>query len=415
MNKAVLICAFLSCGHAATLRAQATMDRYDSEFMAGANDREKVSSDAPRSIADAKRTHHGYRIGARGAHDPVVTGKESHVVKPGDTLWGLSQQYFSEPWHWPELWSYNPEITNPHWIYPLDHVRLSPAALAQEQAAAQIKAGGAAGEGPKEEGPSAGILSGTETAPAVVVPKEAWLPGMIFLRDEGYLDNDALKRAGQVIGGDEEHMMLSPSDGVYIRFGKGVTVKTGQTFTIFRTIGQAERHEDEKGTLVRILGTAVVRSYDKSKGVARGIITEAIEPIERGLFVATMDRRFDLVTPKRNAANVEAHIIASVQPRTLLAYGNVVFLDVGAGHGIEPGNRFFVVRRGDAWLASIDTDPRNLGNIAEVPDYDPKLLPKEVIAELRVLKVRKDTTIALVTRSDYDIALGESAEMRAGF
>ena len=115
-----------------------------------------------------------------------------------------------------------------------------------------------------------------------------------------------------------------------------------------------ERTEKEKGTLVqhpRHVGRAQLRPR---KHVARAVITEAMDPIERGLFVAKLDRRFDLVEPKRNDENVVAHIIATVQPRTLLAFGNVVFLDVGEGHGIQPGNRFFVVRRGDEWLGSIE-------------------------------------------------------------
>lgn len=415
MNKAVLY-TLLACAASAPARAQ-QFEHTSNEFTAGANDLDRPAHAGARSIADAKRTGQGYTIGAQGVHAGAATAPgaaESHLVRPGDTLWDLSQHYYGQPWRWPELWSYNPEITNPHWIYPLDHVRLSQAAVVQEQRVAEIKAGEPTGK-PSEPTPSAGVLSGTETAAPVVIPRAALKPGMVFLRDQGYLDNDALRQAGQVIAGNEESMFLSPSDDVYVRFAPGAKIKLGQSFTVFRAIDRAEREEKETGDLVRILGTVVVRSHDPKTNVAHAVITEALEPIERGLFVASMDRRFDLVTPKRNSSNVTAHVIAAVQPRSLLSFDNVVFLDVGAGHGIEPGNRFFVVRRGDSWLASLGTDPRNLGNIAEVPTYDPELLPKEVIAELRVLKVRKETTIALVTRSDYDIALGETVEMRSGF
>ena len=46
------------------------------------------------------------------------SGPENHPVKEGDTLWDLSDRYLESPYEWPRLWSYNPEITNPHWIYP---------------------------------------------------------------------------------------------------------------------------------------------------------------------------------------------------------------------------------------------------------------------------------------------------------
>ncbi|MBL8915647.1 MAG: LysM peptidoglycan-binding domain-containing protein, partial [Archangium sp.] len=59
---------------------------------------------------------------------PSATGKASapgtqHTVERGDTLWDLSQRYLGSPWYWPKVWSYNPEIANPHWIYPGNEVR----------------------------------------------------------------------------------------------------------------------------------------------------------------------------------------------------------------------------------------------------------------------------------------------------
>ena len=340
-----------------------------------------------------------------------ATSRGTHVVTEGDTLWDISDTYFGSPWHWPELWSFNPEITNPHWIYPLDQLRLSPGKLAEDQAVAKAATTG----GVAERRASAGILSGTESAPSVVVPREMMTPGTIFLRDEGYLDPEALRSVGQIIGGNEEHMFLSPSDQVYIKFRNDQDVKAGEAFTIFRSIKDTEREDGQQGELVRILGTAVVRSYERDKRVARALVTEGLDPIERGLFVAKLDRRFDLVSPKRNEANATAHIIASIQPRRLLSYGNVVFLDVGEGHGIQPGNRFFIVRRGDPWLSTIQAKATEMGNIADVPEYNESEMPKEVVAELRVIKVRQKTTICLITRSDTDLRVGDLAEMRVGF
>jgi hypothetical protein len=364
------------------------------------------------SLSEAKKMGKGYRIGQSGVHSP---SQDVHVVSEGDTLWGISEYYFGNPWTWPQLWSYNPEITNPHWIYPLDQIRLSPEQLAKDQMVAKVEAGKDPGSALEPKAATAGQLSGTETAPSVIVPRRLFKPGTIFLRDQGYLDREALRTVGQIVSGNEEHMLLSPSDQVYVRFREGQDVRAGQQYAVFRKIEPWERDELEKGTLVRIHGTVIIRSYDRDEHIARGVITEGLDPIERGFFVAQVDRRFDLVPPRRNEKNVVAHIIASVRPRRLLGYGNVVFLDVGREAGVQPGNRFFVVRRGDDWLESIGAEPTELGNITEVPEYDPKSLPKEVVAELRVIKVRKNTTVALVTRSDTDIASGDVAEMRVGF
>jgi hypothetical protein len=363
----------------------------------------------PTSVGEARMQHKAYRLGQAGS---VYKRPEEdiHTVQEGDTLWDISDRYFGEPWHWPELWSYNPEITNPHWIYPLDHVRLSNRAL---DAAPPTAATPTVDNNGKFNEPKHGLPD--DLAPRVTVPSRLLKDGSVFLRDQGYLDDAAIQASGQIIAGNEESMLLADSDNVYIKFKPSTKVAVGQNYTVFRTMKKWERDPGEKGTLVGIIGTVLIRSFDNQKGVARGVITESLDPIERGMNVTMMDRRFDLVPPAKNEANVSGHIIASVQPRALLAYGNVVFIDVGEGHGIKPGNRFFVVRQGDNWQETNDRSAEEMGNIVAVPDYDKKQLPTETVAELRVVKVRKTVTIALITSSDTDVFQGDRVEMRVGY
>jgi hypothetical protein len=309
----------------------------------------------------------------------------THTVSRGDTLWDISGHYYGNPWDWPRLWSYNPEITNPHWIYPLDQVR-----LIQDGQTPQVTT---------HIRPTYGVGEGT-----------------LFLRELGYLDGEALERSGEIIGSPTDHMLLAPFDSLYVRFdGDRTSSEHPQgEYTIYRTYEATERMEGETGTLVRILGTIRIDRYDEDRRIAEATLTEALDPIERGYRVAAIPRRFDVVPPVVADRDLETTIVASLTPQQLVGEQQVIFVPVGEDDGVRMGNRFYVTRRADEWRRSLTAPAENQGQETALP-VDPEEWPEEVIAEGRVVSLRPHSAGLWITRSVQVVEVGEHLEMREGY
>jgi hypothetical protein len=320
-----------------------------------------------------------------------------YVIQRGDTLWDVTGRFFGDPFQWPRIWSYNPDVTNPHWIYPEGQLRLVPEAGTPQAAAA------AAAAPPLRRG-GLRVRIGRPSS------------GGVLLREEGFLDRDALRDSGEIVGSPADHMLLTTFDEVYLQFDddQESQVAPGQEWTVFTEATGADAPESNVGTLIRIYGAVRIETYDRERRNARATIVEALEPIERGHRVAAVPRRFDEVPPRRNERDLRAQIIASLRPRTLLGEQQVIFLDVGEEQGVAAGNRLFVVRQGDDWRATLGETDFEPGSTAEVR-RSAEEFPEEIVAEVRVVHVRPRTSTAIVTASTRELAIGDRVEMRRGY
>jgi len=335
-------------------------------------------------------------IGGGGGGDFRGSGNTGvHQVRKGDTLWDICDHYFRNPYQWPRIWAFNPQIQNPHWIFPGDQVRLRGAG--DTTATAQPSTGGSQ------------LIDRRRQVP----------PETIFLRNEGFIDDDT-NNWGEVSGSPEEKMILTDNDEIYLRIAGSHDLKVGQELTIYRPLRSVGG-----GKLIAIQGTAKVDQWNAETHVGRAKIIEALDAIERGARVGPVARRFEVVPPLRNESDVASRILTSVQPHGLFGQNQIVFVNQGEDSGLKAGNRMFVIRKGDAWhqtlttgssakrIALEDDSPAATENVPK--PRDASRLPEEVLAELRVISVRKKTAMCIVIQSRHEIEAGDQAIARKGF
>ena len=336
-----------------------------------------------------------------------------HLVRRGDTLWDLCNHYYQNPWAWPKVWSYNPQVANPHWIYPGDQLRLT-----------NPNEPGASALASKRPGSSTIGGQGAFTARRPLVPKDT-----IFLRDQGFIGDPKRDVWGELIGSDEEQMMLAEGNHVVLIFRPGVTVTRGQDLTIFNGIRQPQDVPGARkppGEIVAVRGTVRILEFNPDTRMAKGVLTESVDVIERGAKVGPIGRRFDVVPPRKTQAKVATRILTSIYPNVYIAQQQIAFLDKGSEDGLLPGSRLFVLRKGDSWRASLTTgspmtSSRALINSPEEAaaedtpkDGDEHKFPEESVAELRVLRTEKYSAIAIVTQAQREVVSGDLAVTRPG-
>jgi hypothetical protein len=353
----------------------------------------------------------------RGAVPPPDT----YTIRPGDTLWDLSGRFLNNPWYWPKIWSYNPEITNPHWIYPGNLLRFYPSA---EEGPARVEplvpmADAAPQEQavededlvePRElEDLSKADLAqppSAEEQDAVGVSgpyKIGHVTGRAQMaRRDSFVTPRELAESGAITAAFEEKLMLATLDKAYARFAGEAPVKVGETYVVYRTAGDV-RHPvsgELLGYQSVVLGAARVVALDEK--AASLVIVQANDVIERGAMLGPWSEKAYRRVESTPNGQALAGVIVGPQTRIVTQIGEqqVVYVDRGEKDGIREGNVFTVVRAGDLY-----------GKPPDRPVWDDSL-PKEDIGQLLVIDVKERASTALVTRSVKELYVGDRVEMR---
>lgn len=340
---------------------------------------------------------------------------DTYVVKKGDTLWGIAKRFLNEPWLWPEIWQANPQIQNPHLIYPGDVLSLA-----------------YLGQGNGQPTLSVNRLSPQVRAESLPIPAVPLSEVQDFLKNQHVLDEDQYKALPYVVGIEENRLRSAEGQVAYVRgsqFAPGDRVSIMRPTLRYGVMPLATEKRPNREPILRrdewnragglehksnsirwarhfatnkrfdFLGWEVVE-------VAQGHITRDGDPstlliapggheVRKGDLLMPYDAfPYDLSfyprAPERIPAN--ARILAVTDHLQFGGRHDVVAISAGAREGVENGQVFSIWHHGD----KVRDEVRHKQRIAANMDRNKVQLPDEFVGHVMIFRTFDKISYGLV-------------------
>jgi hypothetical protein len=308
----------------------------------------------------------------------------NYAVKRGDTLWDISAVFLKDPWFWPEIWQINPQVENPHLIYPGDVLSLA------------IGAGGDAHVFISQ-------YSGARLQPRLrsedlegPIDTMAFAAIAAFLSKPSVVTEEQVLRSPHIVAFRDGHMIGGHGHEAYVR---NLDAPVNQRFAVMHVGEPIVDFEtnDLVGYQAAYVATAVVNNPGE---ITKTVLTESAREALRGDRLMSQDGEEALAfKPHAPTTNINGQIIAIADEASQVGNYQVVVLNRGNRHGLSAGAVLAVDQRGevmhDVW------GKRPFGKDVLGPTVE---LPFERAGTLIVFKV--------FDRVSYGLVIGARAPMQ---
>lgn len=343
---------------------------------------------------------------------------DTYVVQKGDTLWDIAGKFLTKPWLWPEIWQANPQVKNPHRIYPGDVL-----SLVYIDGKPRLVLGG--------DGTLRPRVRAEQLESAAAVPLGDVLP---FLKKVRVVDKDELAHMPYIVAVEENRLRATAGQLVYVR---GMDAQPGTRVLVLRATqeyrevpvrvprGETQRRVDARSLTdekefsrprwywtyalnhsfrgeTEYLGTEVLE-------IAEGEVLRGGDPATVLVQHGDMELRkadkviparsmpFDLAfyphAPKEMPSNLR--VVAFTDALNSVGPRQVVALSKGERDGIEPGQVYAVYRPGERIHDDVkypDTHWRN----TFTPKKTRVQLPEEFVGHVMVFRTFEKLSYGLV-------------------
>lgn len=309
-----------------------------------------------------------------------------YVIQPGDTLWDISTRFLGDPYQWPQLWSYNEYITNPHWIYPGNRIyfRLGDS-LSPPSAVVDVI------EDIPYQPPDEQVFASDDSCdfPPVFDGKRrgARLTAPALL---GTTDDFAAR--GKLMWSAWGGESLSEGDYIHVRLDGRATAECGDVIGLWRPSSGRVAAKGVRGRVYRAVATARVIRVDGN--VATAVIRDSFIEARRGDLAGDpipVDVTVDVLPP---VGDLEAEVIARLDSDLVLAGTyETIFIDRGTADGVDVGTALYMVVQRDGRARSTTRDDTRL--------------PERVVGRVVVVRASERHATAVVVDASQEFAVGQ--------
>lgn len=302
-----------------------------------------------------------------------------YIVKKGDTLWGISKRFIKDPAYWPKLWANNPEIPNPHLIYPGQtlHIYENRIVVAPPEPPAPPE------EPVVEEKPPA-------PAPAAepIVSKRVKVPA----GKEGFVTLDDIGKVGSIIDATDNRIMIGEGDHIFVRPKRGHEFQVGETLLIYAYGKQIDHPVTKLPAGTRIIELGVLQIDELHEEVATATVLDAYKEIERGALIRLLTTHNEEILSMDTDADISGVIIDSLSGQITLGESDIIYIDAGDDKGLKSGDNLYIYRKRVATDLAIGRDIN---------------LPDIRLGSAVIIKTYPMTSTAMITTSKEPIYRGD--------
>ena len=308
---------------------------------------------------------------------------ESYTVVKGDTLWDISARFLENPWQWPEVWSLNPQINNPHLIYPGDVVTLIYVEGKPRLTVSRGQAGRTIRLGPKVRS----------------TPLENAIPAIPLDAISSFLDVSRIISGPEVLN-SSPYILASGQEKVIS--GAGDTIYARGSFDDDANVYRAYRGEKSYrdpgtgeflGTMIQSVGSLNVRKV--TNDIATMYVSKASEELRVGdRLLVSEERRlatsFYPAAPKDK--EVEGTILDVIGGVSQIGLYNNVLINLGARDSLEDGSVLAIYRQNSV-------RDKKTGEIVK--------LPAERVGHVMVFRTYEKMSFAIVMQASKPLHTGD--------